>query len=298
MDRQTFKEKYHMSLLIAIASSVAVLGEVVLCIFQYINGVFSIWNIAPLAMIGFILFFNISINKGKSATSREEIAVVDKKSQEMDSNTIVNVHAPIGFGQIMVRLGLMTVMIAVAVGLYFTWQKRIEKYDNVVTATVIGQENYTNYRVDYEEYLIDNEMEVTEIRYGTLLLAYNINGETVYATMNQNMGEVYPDTIEICVNDEGKFLKPYDAAVNVYYFEMIVFAVAGVLMMLSLLFVLPVEFVIFDVMSLIGATLMFLLNSQFLANMLYVDMTAFLGLFFFLGLFGMIGTLFTKIFDK
>ena len=287
-----------MSLIIVIASSVAVLGEVALCIFQYINGVFSIWNIAPLAMIGFILFFNISINKGKSATSREEIAVVDKKSQEMDSNAIVDVHAPMGFGQIIIRLALMTVMIAAAVGLYFTWQKRIEKYDNVVTATVIGQENYTNYKVDYERYLIDNEMEVTEIRYGTLLLSYNINGETVYATMNQNMGEVYPDTIEICVNDEGKFLKPYDAAVNVYYYEMIIFAVAGVLMMLSLLFVLPMEFVIFDVMSLIGATLMFLLNSQFLANMLYVDMTAFLGLFFFLGLFGMIGTVFTKIFDK
>ena len=43
MDRHTFREKYHMSLGIGIVSSVVVLGEIALGLFQIFNGIISIF---------------------------------------------------------------------------------------------------------------------------------------------------------------------------------------------------------------------------------------------------------------
>lgn len=293
MDRHTFKEKYKTSLIVGIASAVVVLGEVALCLFQYFNGVISIWNIAPLAMIVFIVFFNIKINKGNRAKSEEELVVVDKSAEEMDSNIIMNVHAPISGKQLLLRVVFMTVMVGLAILFYFLGVKGTEKYDKIVTATIIGQEYEIKQETTYE----DGEVTTTETRINVFTLKYYIDGVEHTDTMTVNMGKVFTDTIQICVNDEGEFVQAYDK-IKSWYTQSIVFAVAGVLMMLSMVFMLPMEFMVFDIMALIGAGLMILLNSSFLSNMLFVDMTAFMGLFLFLGLFGMIASIITKIIDR
>ena len=305
MDRHTFREKYHMSLGIGIVSSVVVLGEIALGLFQIFNGIISIWNIAPLGMVAFIVYLNIGMNKGKSKESREEIAVVDKEHQAMDSNVIMDTSAHISGKQILLRVVLMTVLAALAFLFFYIGQSNAKKYDTTTIATVVSQENYTTYEVEYGNYYdrydddnFDDDTEITEIRRGTLLLAYEFNGETRFAKMDYNVGFAHAKNIEICINSDGKFLRSYDSAVKVFYLEAMVFAAASVLMMLSLMFLLPMEFMVFDIMALVGAALIFMVNSAFIANMIYIDLTTFLGLFFFLGLFGLIGSVLSKIFKQ
>ena len=304
MDRHTFKEKYHMSLGIAIMSSLVVLGEIALGLFQIFNGIITIWNLAPLGMVAFIVYLNVGINKGKSKESREDIAVVDKENQQMESNTIMDTNARISGKQILLRVVLMTVLAGLAF-LFFTIAQNNEvKYDTTTMATIVSQENYTQYEVDYSDYyyaheedLRDEGLDISEKRWGRLLLAYEYGGEIRFATMEYNVGLAHVENIEICINEEGKFLKSYDSAVRIFYLEAIVFAAASILMVLSLMFLLPMEFMVFDIMALVGASLLLMVNSQFLGNLLYIDLTTFLGLFFFLGVFGLIGSILSKIFN-
>ena len=285
-----------MSLGIGIVSSVVVLGEIALGLFQIFNGIISIWNIAPLGMVAFIVYLNIGMNKGKSKESREEIAVVDKEHQAMDSNVIMDTSAHISGKQILLRVILMTVLATLAFLFFYIGQSNAKKYDTTTIATVVNQENYTTYEVEYDNF--DDDTEITEVRRGTLLLAYEFNGETRFAKMDYNVGFARAKNIEICINSDGKFLRSYDSAVKVFYLEAMVFAAASVLMMLSLMFLLPMEFMVFDIMALVGAALIFMVNSAFIANMIYIDLTTFLGLFFFLGLFGLIGSVLSKIFKQ
>lgn len=305
MDRHTFREKYHMSLGIGIISSVVVLGEIALGLFQIFNGIISVWNIAPLGMVAFIVYLNIGMNKGKSKEAREEIMAVDKENQAMDSNVIMDTSAHISGKQILLRVILMTVLAALAVLFFTIGENNANKYDRTTIATIISQDNYTTYQVEYEDYYnryydddFDDTTEITEIRWGELMLAYEFNGEIRFAKMDYNVGLAHVENIEICINSEGKFLRSYDSAVKVFYIEAIVFAAASLLMMLSLMFLLPMEFMVFDIMALIGAALIFMVNSAFIANMIYIDLTTFLGLFFFLGLFGLIGSVLSKIFKQ
>jgi hypothetical protein len=196
---------------------------------------------------------------------------------------------------------VLTVFIGLA-GLFFMLGKNKEKeYPNIVVATIVDQEYSVdkNVKVEYDDEAKEDEslVTVTESRTNTLFLRYEFNGEQIEdkATLN-GLSKVKLDKIQICVDDNGKYIRTYDS-VRIFYVEAICFAVAAAIVFFSLIFAMPWEFFVFVIFSVIGMALMGLVNCQFLANTLYNDITAVTGMFFSIGLFGMIGAVLHRIID-
>ena len=301
MDRGSFNDKSRVSAIILCISSIALLLEIVLCVFQFLNGIFSMWNFMPLAMIIGILAMQISGVRHDKESVNSDISLIDSSKEDMNSKAIMEVSKTVDAKLLIVSMIALTVFIGLA-GLFYMLGKNKEKeYPNVVIATIVDQEYSVdkNVKVEYDDYAEEDEsvVTVTESRTNTLFLRYEFNGEQIEdkATI-KGLSKVKLDKIQICVDANGKYIRTYDS-VRIFYLEAICFAVAAVLILFALIFAMPWEFFVFVIFSLVGMGLMGFVNHPFLANALYNDITAVVGMFFSIGLFGMIGAVLHRIVD-
>ena len=126
MDRGSFNDKSRVSAIILCVSSVALILEILLCVFQFLNGIFSMWNIMPLAMIIGIMAIQISgINRDKDNVNRD-ISLIDSSVEDMDSKVIMKVSRTVDPKLLIVSMLVLTVFIGLA-GLFYMLGKNKEK---------------------------------------------------------------------------------------------------------------------------------------------------------------------------
>lgn len=300
MEIETFKEKSRVSAVITIVSSVAFLLEILLCVFQYVNGIISIWNIVPLFMVVAIMYIGFSGIKHDKRMVNTNIDVIHREAQDMDSNTIIKVNRVITTKHLLVSIGVMTLCLGATI--LFAWMgyDLINEHQNRVVATIVGQdyEVIKDVQHEYDEDENIEETTVKETRINTLFLEYEYNGKKFEEIVKvMGLSKVKTNKIEICLDSEGNFIRTFDS-IKVFYFEAICFGIATVLILFSLIFMMPWEFLAFLAFAVVGMALLGFVNHAYLANTLYNDITAVIGMFFSIGVFGMIGSVLHRIFDK
>ena len=305
LSQEEYDKVLKKSIKIIFISFALYLIQLAFVIFQLCNKIFTVWNIVPLVMVVVIIVFNIISNRklfeekvfdkfenGSPTEFSENKNVVSKRK----TNLIFDCTKPVKKKDKIVRVIIAIVLLVIAVSFIFVYNDKKDKY-NVVTATIVEQKIEKGDKKYKETVKINSDGEktttYTKIMYDTIV-KYELNDEKYITTIPLEMVEV--STLKICVNDEGEFKKVYNT--NLFLYIAIVFITASVLIVFSLLFKYPVEFLVFIIIAVVGFVVMFIVNMGCLSNFLYNDLTSFALFFVLTGLMGIVGAILSKKYIK
>jgi hypothetical protein len=292
-DKERFREDYKIAKIIVFATMVIYIPLIALFIFQITQGIVHIFSIAPIGMIGFIIYFNICINSGNKE-KKEVVAVEADNKEVMASNLIVH-NTAIGKKDLIARVIAMTILLVLTILFSLLYVSARPMYSNVVNATIIDQEGGTV----REDYVTETGETINRSETACkLTVRYQFNGETIEKEIIlKNVTEIYQDTMEICLDSEGKYVCA-TSAISFCKIMAYTTGTACVLILLSMIFSFAFEFFVFVIMAMIGFALTWFINMYFIANMFYNPLTVFSGFFAITGVFGLMGVVLNKIFIK
>ena len=291
-DQDRFREDYKVAKIITIACCSMYLPLIALFIYQLCHGIVSLFSIAPIGMLGFILYFNIGLNKGNK--EKKEVTAVDAENKEVKVSNLIIHDVAIGTKQLLIRLAVMTVFLGLSIMFFFVYNNKIPDNANLITATIISQEGGTM----VEEIETDGMPKTEMVVKCVLNVEYELN-DTVYKEKVSiyNVSKVYNNKIKIFVSPEGEFLDTFDEY-SIYLYMFYTLLIACILTLLSMLFNLSMEFFVFIIFAVVGFGLTWLINLGFMGNVFFNPLSVFSLFFATTGLFGMLGGVLNKIFIK
>jgi len=281
--------------------SLFLLIEIILFLFQSLNGIVSIWGIVP-TIITVVIFINI-IRKtsGKPKVEHHKLKIVKKISSRKKSNGDVPIeeseknlyYKELNTKKNSKKGGLAAQIIALIVFLglgalfiYVGSNQTLNRREKVVKADIYTQQ------IVYDYYLDTNINRMT--------ISYEYNGFKHRQNIEVKTGVVHTKTIDLIINGESGVEKDEDGfARTAYYLKLytilaVIMFTCALIMVLSLIFKASGAGVIFTVFFGMGLSLTFVLNVAFFANIFFNAMTVFCWCFMSIGLYGIGCSFFVK----
>ncbi len=280
---------------IAIVSYIAPLAlQIAFFVYQVKNKIITLWNVvATLMVVGiFLNAIRMMLNEIKEKKQVAKISdpdivtggsTVDYSKPQKRSKKVIAIFVVISI----VLCGLSV--------LFFNIHKTKSAGLQVVNSTVISQDGQTT--VTKEE--TDDGITYTEEEYIEVVVSYEFKGEQKTATItSKTTSKLYVDELKIYVDETGKFVNDY-GRILAWKIEAIIFLIAGLLILLTTILNLGVEFIAGTIFTLIGTALFFLVGSPFIENILFNDISCFLACFVNIGiymlLYGVLNIIFSKL---
>lgn len=292
---EQLREKYdNKALKVMLGCFLFTLIPVALAIFQITKGIFSIFAIVPIIILGIVLV-NMFKAKKKSRIeenglyydqniqlSEEEKSAIDNSKKE---STYYECIRPLSVKEKLVRWLLGIVLIVVGCAMFYSYFNFIGTHKDytVVTATVVKQVDKSTYEYETNS---DGETEVTEHRMCELTFSYTFKDVKKTVTKYFNgFSEVFTDNFDIFVNKNGDFVATQAEKQSLNPIG-IVLIISGVCFLLSIYFstsnLIFFPFIIFTA----GGVLFFAFGSGIsFVELLFFDMSVFFSFFACLGLY-------------
>ena len=292
---EELREKYdNKALKVMLGCFLFAVIPVALAIFQITKGIFSLFAIVPIIILGMVVV-NMFRAKKKSRIeekglfydeniqqTEEEKSAIDNSKKE---STYYECIRPLSGKEKLVRWLLGIVLIAVGCVMFYSYFNFIGMHKDytVVTATVIKQVDKTTYEYETNS---DGETEVTEHRLCELTFSYTFKDVKKTVTKHFNgISEVFTDNFDIFVNKNGDFVATQAEKQSLNPIG-IVLIISGVCFLLSIYFstsnLIFFPFIIFTA----GGVLFFAFGSGIsFVELLFSDMSVFFSFFACLGLY-------------
>lgn len=287
---EELREKYdNRALKVMLGCFLFAVIPVALAIFQISKGIFSMFAIVPIIILG-IIVVNMFKSRKKSRIEEkglfydQNIQLTEEEKSSIDNSkkesAFYECIRPLSVKEKILRWFLGLVLIAVGCGMFYSYFNFVNTHKDytVVTATVIKQEDKTTYESDGDS--------TTEHRACELTFKYSFNNTQKKVTFLFNgFSEVFSDEFDIYVNKNGDFVAT-QASIQRLNPIGIVLIIAGVCFLLSIYFstsnLIFFPFILFT----LGGVLFFVFGTGVsFVEILFFDMSVVFSFFACLGLY-------------
>ena len=273
--------KNSMSYKIALLSYIAPLAlQISFFVYQVKNKIITLWNVvATLMLVGiFLNAIRMMINERKE---KNQIAQISDPDIVTGGSTVDYSKPQKRSKKTIVIFSLITAVLFGLSALFFNIYNNKSTGLQVVNSVVLSQDGKKT--VTTEE--TDEGITQTEEEFIEVIVSYEFNGAQKTAKISsKTTSKIYVDELKICVDETGKFVNDY-GRVLAWKIEAIIFLIAGILLLLSTIFALGIEFIAGTIFSLIGTALFFFVGSPFIENILFNDISCFLACFVNIGIY-------------
>ena len=264
--------------------------QITLFVYQITNKVLSIWNIVATAMMTFISINAVRMSRHEEKKTSEPELVTGGST--IDYSTPKKQKA--STKSIVIKIFASLICIALSV-LFFNIHNNKSKGLTLVNSTVISQQGEVT--VETEE--TDDGITQTESEHIEVIVKYEFNGTTKQTTITGgNTHKIYVEELKIYIDSNGNFVSDY-GRILVWKIEAIIFLCAAILLIITAIFSLGVEFIAGTIFLTIGLSLFFVIGCQFIENIWFNDLSCFSSLFVNIGIYMLIAGILNLVFpDK
>lgn len=268
--------------------------QIAFFVYQAKNKIFTLWNIvSTLIVVG--IFINAVRMMFNERISKKQTAVISDPDIVTGGSTVDYSKPQKRSKKTIVIFSLITAILFGLSALFFNVYNDKSNGLQVVSSTVLSQHGET--KVTTEE--TDEGITQTEEEFIEVVVSYEFNGEKKQATItSKTTSKIFVDELKIYVDETGKFINDY-GRILAWKIEAIIFLIAGILLLLTTIFALGIEFIAGTIFTLIGTALFFLVGSPFIENILFNDISCFLACFANIGIYmllcGILNIIFSKI---
>lgn len=267
--------------------------QIAFFVYQAKNKIITLWNIvATLMVVGiFINAIRMMFNERKA---KKQIAKISDPDIVTGGSTVDHTKPQKCSKKTIVIFSLISVILFGLSALFFNIYSSKSNGLQVVSSTVLSQHGET--KVTTEE--TDEGITQTEEDFIEVIVNYEFNGEKKQATItSKTTSKIYVDELKIYVDETGKFVNDY-GRILAWKIEAIIFLIAGILLLLTTIFALGIEFIAGTIFTLIGTALFFFVGSPFIENILFNDISCFLACFANIGIYMLLCGIMNLIFSK
>lgn len=253
--------------------------QISLLIYQFVNKVISIWNIASTGMIILIFANAIRMSKNEKKTFQDPDIVTGGTTIDHDTQA----PAKPSKKSIIIKIASCVACIALSI-LFFNIHSNKSRGLEIVNSTVISQ--YGETTIETEE--TDEGITQTETDHIEVIVEYEFNGTTKQAKITGGTThKIHVDELKIYIDQNGKFVSDY-GRILVWKIEAIIFLCAAIMLALITIFSLGIEFIAGTIFLFAGLALLFVVGCQFIENLWYNDLSCFMSMFINIGIYMLI----------
>ena len=286
--------KNSMSYKIALLAFIPPLAlQVAFFINQVKNKIITIWNaVATLMIVG--IFLNAIRMMFNEMKAKQQTANVSDPDIVTGGSTVDYSKPQKRSKKTVVIFALITAALFGLSALFFNIYNNKSTNLQVVNSIVLSQDGKTTITTEQT----DEGTTHTEEEFIEVIVSYEFNGTQKTAKItSKTTSKIFVENLKICVDETGKFVNDY-GRILAWKIEAIIFLIAGILLLLTTIFSLGIEFVAGTIFSLIGTALFFFVGAPFIENILYNDISCFLACFINIGLYMLLYGVLNLVYSK
>ena len=250
--------------------------QISLFIYQIINKIISIWNIAATAMIFFVFANAIRMSKNEKKTLQDPDIVTGGTTIDPPAQTLAKQSKK----SIIIKIASCVVCIALSI-LFFNIHSKKSEGLEVVKSTVISQWGETT--VETEQ--TNEGITQTETDHIEVVVEYEFNGAKKQAKISGGTThKIYVDELKIYIDQNGKFVADY-GRIFIWKIEAIIFLCVAIMIALITIFSLGIEFIAGTIFFFSGLAFFFVIGCQFIENIWFNDLSCFMSMFINVGIY-------------
>lgn len=276
--------------IILISFIVPLILQLALFIYQLCNKVVSIWNIFATGMMLGIFINAVRMSRKTKPNIVKDPDIVTGGSTIDHSKTYQEKQSKKA-----VIIKLISALLALGLSiLLFNIHNNKSNGLELVNSKVISQ--WGDKTVETEN--TEDGVTTTESEHIEVLVEYEYNGVTKQAKITGGTtNKIYVDELKIYIDQNGKFVSDY-GRIFIWKIEAIIFLFAAIMLLLTAIFSLGIEFIAGTIFTSAGLAIFFVIGCQFIENLWFNDLSCFMTLFVNIGIYMLLVGILNLIFPK